>query len=390
MRRMLAWVLIFMMTISMAGCSSIAEEDAELMWMYVCSVGKADAIFIGTGDRDSVCLIDAGYAHSRGKILAAMEWLGVEKLDAVFVTHTDDDHVGGLEWLAESDIEIGAWYASAMYTEVKKEEKHPAVKAAKLDGQTVNWLKAGDSVALDGAVLDVLGPSVLNTDKDDNNSLVMMLRSAQGKILLAGDMEFEQESVLMSTGADLKCDVLKVGNHADNDTGSEAFIRAASPKIAVISTSTEEKPETPDPRLMNLLESTGAQVAVTQNANGGIFIKLSDGTLTGEYVNLPESETNVRIEAVIPGEDKIVLANSGEAQNLSDWYIVSEKGEEMFIFPEGITIGAGETLTIGTKTTDETCDLFWDDKKVIHQSKTDVITLYNHHGLTISAMTNGY
>jgi beta-lactamase superfamily II metal-dependent hydrolase len=56
-------------------------------------------------------------------------------------------------------------------------------------------------------------------------------------------MEFEQESVLLSTGAGLKCDVLKVGNHADNDTGSEAFIRAASPEIAVISTSTEEKPD---------------------------------------------------------------------------------------------------------------------------------------------------
>lgn len=388
MRKILIWMMILAMMLSMTGCYSNAEEDADLVWMYACSVGKADAILIGTGD--SVCLIDSGYAHSRGKILAAMEWLGVEKLDAVFVTHTDDDHVGGLEWLAESDIEIGAWYASAMYTGIKKEEKHPAVKAAKLDGQAVNWLKAGDSVPLNGAVLDVLGPSVLNTDKDDNNSLVMMLRSAQGNILLAGDMEFEQESVLLSTGADLRCDVLKVGNHADNDTGSEAFIRAASPKMAVISTSTEEKPETPDPRLVALLESTGAQVAVTQEATGGIFLKFREGTFSGEYVNLPEPGTNVSIESVVPGDDTITLSNAGEAQDLTDWYIMSEKGEEMFIFPEGTTIAAGSTLTIGTNSTDTPYDLHWDDKKVIHQSKTDTITLYNHHGMPVSTMTNGY
>lgn len=386
MRRTILWTLILTMLFVMTGCTAVGETG--LVWMYACSVGKADAIFVGVDD--FVCLIDAGYARSRGKILAAMEWLGVEKLDAVFVTHTDDDHVGGLEWLAESDIEIGAWYASAMYTGVKKEEKHPAVKAAKLDGQTVNWLKAGDNVPLGNAVLDVLGPSVLNTDKDDNNSLVMMLRSAQGNILLAGDMEFEQESVLLSTGADLSCDVLKVGNHADDDTGSEAFIRAASPAGAVISTDSAEKPETPDPRLMNLLKSIGAQVAVTQEATGGFFVKIRNGILTGEYVNLPEPQTSVKIESVVPGDDVITLSNSGDAQDLSDWYIMSEKGEEMFIFPENTTIASGSTLTIGTNTTEAPYDLLWDDKKVIHKSKTDVITLYNHHGLPVSSMTNGY
>ena len=384
MRRILILFLIFLL--SLCGCTAAGETND--VWMYACSVGKADAILVGAGD--SVCLIDAGYAYSRGKILAAMEKMGVDSLDAVFVTHTDDDHVDGLEWLAESDIKIGAWYASAMYTDVKKEEKHPAVKAAKKDDQQVNWLKAGDSVLLGDAVLEVLAPSVLNEDKDDNNSLVMMLRSGHGNILLAGDMEVEAESVLLSTGADIDCDVLKVGNHADDDTCSEAFIRAASPKVAVISTSTAEKQETPDPRAVALLENVGAEVVVTQEATGGILVKLNGGNASVERDDLFETWTSVLIGSVNADEDTIVLSNFGEAQDLSGWYIFSDKGNEMFMFPEGTVIGSGESLTVGTKSTSGRADLVWDDKKVIHKSKTDVITLYDRQGLPVSSMTNGY
>lgn len=385
MRRILTMVMIMAMIVSMTACGAAAE--ASDVWMYAVNVGKADAILVGVDGH--AALIDAGYAHSRGKILAAMKRMGVDRLDAVFATHTDDDHVDGLEWLAQSDIEIGAWYASAMYTGVKKEEKHPAVKAAKEDGQTVTWLKAGDSVPLGNAVLDVLGPSVLNTEKDDNNSLVMMLRTSQGNILLAGDMEFEQERVLLAAGADVRCDVLKVGNHADDDTGSEAFLRAASPEAAVISTSTEEKPETPDPRLVNFLVAMGAEVAVTQEASGGILVRLQNGTPAVERVSLPEPDRNIRIESVTPEEDTIVIANQGEAQDLTGWYLFSEKGGEMFIFPEGTSIGAGAELTVGTNTTDGKYDLHWDDKKVIHPSKTDLFTLYDSNGQAISRMTNG-
>lgn len=387
MQKMILWTVLLALILPMCGCAPAVGETGDV-WMYAVSAGKADAILVGAGD--SACLIDAGYSRSMGKILAAMRMMGVEKLEAVFVTHTDDDHVEGLEWLAASDVEIGAWYASAMYTGVKNEEKHPAVKAAKLDGQTVRWLKAGDSVPLGDAVLNVLAPSVLNNDKDDNNSLVMMLESAQGRILLAGDMEFEAEAVLLSTGENIACDVLKVGNHADNDTNSDAFVRAAKPKTAVISTDSYEKAETPDPRVVSMFRNLGAEVVVTQEATGGILVRLADGEPTVEKINLPDPQTGVIISAVKAGEDTITLSNPGEAQDLTGWYLISDKGGEMFVFPDGAFIPAGEAMTVGTNTTEKEFDLFWDDKKVVHKSKTDMITLYDHNGMPVSSMTNGY
>lgn len=368
-------------------CLLLTASAAAETWMYAVSAGKADAILLG-GD-GWAALVDAGYARSRGKILAAMRQMGVTRLDAVFLTHTDRDHAEGLEWLAESEIEVGAWYASAMFMGVK-EKKHPAVQAAKARNQEVVWLRAGDSVPLENAVFSVLAPSEPASDKDNNNSLVMMLESADGRVLLAGDMELPEEEILLGSGADLSCDVLKTANHGDDDANSEAFLRAAAPEIAVFSTSSAEKPGTPNPATVAALESLGAQVCVTESCTGGVLTRLSGGETSVEWVNLPEPETGVRIERVEPGADRITLANDGAADaDLSGWMLVSEKGNEWFVLPEGTTIAAGGRLILGTNSTDGAFDLLWDDKKVVHKSKTDLFTLYDANGMTVDAMDNG-
>lgn len=368
-------------------CLLLTASAAAETWMYAVSAGKADAILLG-GD-GWAALVDAGYARSRGKILAAMRQMGVTRLDAVFLTHTDRDHAEGLQWLAESEIEVGAWYASAMFMGIK-EKKHPAVQAARARNQEVVWLRAGDSVPLENAVFSVLAPSEPASDKDNNNSLVMMLESADGRVLLAGDMELPEEEILLGSGADLSCDVLKTANHGDDDANSEAFLRAAAPEIAVFSTSSAEKPGTPNPATVAALESLGAQVCVTESCTGGVLTRLSGGETSVEWVNLPEPETGVRIERVEPGADRITLANDGTADaDLSGWMLVSEKGNEWFVLPEGTTIAAGSRLILGTNSTDGAFDLLWNDKKVVHKSKTDLFTLYDANGMTVDAMDNG-
>ena len=368
-------------------CLLLTASAAAETWMYAVSAGKADAILLG-GD-GWAALVDAGYARSRGKILAAMRQMGVTRLDAVFLTHTDRDHAEGLQWLAESEIEVGAWYASAMFMGVK-EKKHPAVQAARARNQEVVWLRAGDSVPLENAVFSVLAPSQPASDKDNNNSLVMMLESADGRVLLSGDMELPEEEILLGSGADLSCDVLKTANHGDDDANSEAFLRAAAPEIAVFSTSSAEKPGTPNPATVAALESLGAQVCVTESCTGGVLTRLSGGETSVEWVNLPEPETGARIERVEPGADRITLVNDGAADaDLSGWMLVSEKGNEWFVLPEGTTIAAGGRLILGTNSTDGAFDLLWDDKKVVHKSKTDLFTLYDANGMPVDAMDNG-
>ena len=273
-RRLLAGAL----TVLMCGT---AQAQVEL---FAVNVGKGDALVVRAGDY--TCLIDTGKEKAQEQLEVALKALGVEALDAVFITHTDKDHVGGLKWLRESDIEIRAIYVSRYYPNTT-EKKHPAVKAAKKLDLTVNWLGAGDSVPLgdSGAVFRVLAPEMEIPDDEDDNSLVMMLESPDGRILLTGDMEHVEEAALLSSGADLRCDVLKVANHGDSDATSAALIAACAPSVALISTDSEEKPGTPDAGIVRNLQSIGCAVYATQDASLGIRVTLDGGRVAVENVN---------------------------------------------------------------------------------------------------------
>ena len=273
-RRLLAGAL----TVLMCGT---AQAQVEL---FAVNVGKGDALIVRAGDY--TCLIDTGKEKAQEQLEVALKALGVEALDAVFITHTDKDHTGGLKWLRESDIEIRAIYASRYYPNTT-EKKHPAVKAAKKLDLEVNWLGAGDSVPLgdSGAVFRVLAPAMEIPDDEDDNSLVMMLESPDGRILLTGDMEHVEEAALLSSGADLRCDVLKVANHGDSDATSAALIAACAPSVALISTSSEEKPGTPDPGIVRNLQGIGCAVCVTQDASLGVRVTLDGGRVAVENVN---------------------------------------------------------------------------------------------------------
>ena len=273
-RRLLAGAL----TVLMCGT---AQAQVEL---FAVNVGKGDALVVRAGDY--TCLIDTGKEKAQEQLEVALKALGVEALDAVFITHTDKDHVGGLKWLRESDIEIRAIYASRYYPNTT-EKKHPAVKAAKKLDLTVNWLGAGDSVPLgdSGAVFRVLAPEMEIPDDEDDNSLVMMLESPDGRILLTGDMEHVEEAALLTSGADLRCDVLKVANHSDSDATSAALIAACAPSVALISTDSAEKPGTPDAGIVRNLQGIGCAVCVTQDASLGIRVTLDGGRVAVENVN---------------------------------------------------------------------------------------------------------
>ena len=372
------------------GSRSEAAPAAASPELFCVNVGKGDALILRVGGWRG--LIDAGKPWAMGRVRGAMEVMGIDALDAVFLTHTDKDHAGGLEWLAAGDIPVGAWYASGYYTDVK-EDGHPAVEAAGARGQRVNWLTRGDVLPLGdtGAVLRVLAPFELSTDKDDNNSLVMMLETDQGRMLLTGDMELPEEAGLLKQGDDLSCDVLKAPNHGDSDTLSQAFARAAGADLAVISTDSYEKPGTPDPGVLARLKEAGTQVRVTQDAGLGVWVTLAGGVPEVRDVPFPEDEAQgLSIEGVYPGDDLIVMKNDGPDRDMTGWYLFSEKGNELFAFPEGTLFPSGGTLTVGTLSSNEgSYDLLWNDKKVIHQKKADGITLYDRYGRAADRRGNG-
>ena len=258
----------------------VQGDAAEtVLSLLAINVRKADALLLRSGN--SVYLIDTGTEESFARLYSVLKREGIDRLTGVIITHTDKDHAGGIAQLVDSDIEIENVYASAYYNK-KKESKHPAVKALKGTGRSVVFLASGDELPLDGGSLKVLGPLEKDGEKENNNSLVLLAEGGGGSMLLAGDMEFPEEDSLLKAGLIPHADVLKVGNHGEDDATSNALIAAIRPSLAVISTNTDDEPDTPSPRVLRLLASWDIPVLVTQDTENGVLITISGGRITTE------------------------------------------------------------------------------------------------------------
>ena len=279
-KRLLLLLVLLMLPVCLLAvlCETAPAESTELSLLAI-NVRKADALLLRCGT--SAYLIDTGTEERYEQMVRVLRDEGITRLTGVIITHTDKDHAGGLMDLMGSGIEIENVYASEYFNK-KKESKHPAVRALKGTGQEVIFLSAGDTLPLDGGKLTVLGPLERDEEKENNNSLVLLAEGGGGSILLTGDMEFPEEESLLEAGLIPHADVLKVGNHGNGDATSDELIKAVNPSVAVISTNTEDKPDSPDPRVMELLKSRNIEVLVTQDSESGILVALRNGQIVTE------------------------------------------------------------------------------------------------------------
>jgi len=274
MKRAFSWMLAALMgMLPLGGTVSRAEE----MSLMAFNVGKADSLLLRCGE--STYLIDTARGRNWDFLEEQLRTLGVEHLDGVLITHMDSDHVGGLKKLLKSGLETDHVYAPAFYLP-EDDKENPAEKAASKQGHEVEFLQGGAELPLDGGILRVIGPLRAATDKEDNNSLVLYVEAAGSSMLLAGDMEFPEEQDLLEAGVVPRAEILKVGNHGDNDATSNALLSAVQPSIAIISTSTEEKESTPAKRTLAALQTWGAEIYQTQEAKIGILVRVKDGEIT--------------------------------------------------------------------------------------------------------------
>lgn len=272
-------VLFFLALALLFSAVSGARAGNEEMTLFVINVRKADAMLLRCGG--SVYLIDTGTKKGADALLDVLRREGVTALTGVILTHTHADHTGGLKALLESGIAVEKIYTSRYYVLKKEDGKHPVDKAIGKKDYEVVYLSAGDTLPLDGGKLSVLGPRE-KSGLENCNSLVLLAEGGGGSILLTGDMEILEEESLLKAGLIPRADVIKIGNHGEGDATSEALIRAVQPALAVISTNSDDEPDTPDPRVIRLLARWNIPVLVTQDAKTGILITVRNGEVLYE------------------------------------------------------------------------------------------------------------
>ena len=278
-RRIFSAVSAFLLSCS--GVPASAEEPvaAGEMSFLAINVEKADALLLRCGEY--AYLIDTGTKDSFDKLHSVLLKNGITRLNGVILTHTHSDHTGGLKKLLKSDIAVNQVYASAFYNK-DEEGSHPAVKALKNTDREVVWLSAGDELPFGDGVLRAIGPIEKNEEAENCNSLVLYASAGGGTLLLTGDMEFPEEQSLLSSGLIPRADVIKIGNHGEDDATSAELIITVSPSVAVISTNSQKEPDTPSRRVMELLRRQNVEVLQTQDTDNGVLLIFRNGEIITE------------------------------------------------------------------------------------------------------------
>ena len=354
----------------------LAGQDFAILFV---NVGKADAAILRV--KDVTVLIDTGSAESAPQLIAALNALGVARIDAVFITHSHSDHLGGLDALS-ANYQIPMVY-SPFYSEADKNGIGKIVKRAEKLHLPHKELLAGDVVPITSDVsFTVLGPLSLNEADDNDNSLVLQFTYGTKTFLFAGDMQFAEEQAIIDSGASLKSDVLKVGNHGNPDATSDNFGALVSPAFAVISTDTSVDADSANPRVYAALPN--ATIEVTQDFPLGVLLTLdSSGAIALHNPARDSAASSVIVQAFDVAAQTITLANTGsEKADLSGMILFSARSDATLRFPDGTALDAGASLVIGVGE-----DIsFKGEDKPLSKKKDNTVLLFDRFGSPVSKL----
>jgi competence protein ComEC len=227
-----------------------AAMERGALEVDVLDLAQGDSILV-ISPKGSALLIDGGgrFAgfHGREEVpgpdpgeeaVSAYLWSrGIQKIDAVALTHAHQDHIGGLKAVLEN-FQVGRLW-------IGRETETPALAQLKqLAGRRhvrIEHELRGQSFLWDGGQVDFLWPQILPEEiapsAKNNDSLVVRLQYKERSVLLPGDAEKQAEYAMLSEteAGKLHAEVLKVGHHGSKNSTMPEFLEGVGPQIAIIS-----------------------------------------------------------------------------------------------------------------------------------------------------------
>lgn len=244
--------------------SYLIRFDPQTRYVQL-DVGQGDAALFRHGRR--AVLIDVGPADS----YEALRYLRREGLfvDAVILSHLDEDHAGALGVLLSSEVEIPDIITArgAMDEEVSQAVR-AALDVMKNKRIPLHEVRRGDRIDVGGISFDVLSPDDALSGSNER-SLLLYAIAEDVTFLLAGDLPVESEPASVP-----KTDVLKVAHHGSRNSTSDAFAISASPSLAIISVGENNWYGHPHRRVLDALK--GAKILRTDR-HGCITLRLKEG-----------------------------------------------------------------------------------------------------------------
>lgn len=307
-----AGILIMAILIGTAGYNTFADDEVVFV-----SVGQGDCTHIRSARQD--ILIDGGGSANYNvgtKIL--MPYLlanGAPDVDLALVTHLHTDHYLGIYQLA-GEYPVGSVGIPADYREsierLQSQNKRAKDNAPyngadsgsesgddrKSDSEgnrselpeNITYIESGTTIRIsDDVFIEPIWPVTkksISTDDPNENNMVYMINYRDIRIMVTGDLLESDELDMLQyyRGTDkLRCDILKVAHHGSHTSSCEAFLDAASPKIAVIQAGRNNMYGHPHQETLDKLGERGIEVFRT-DLDGAVGIDIGRHGITVDTI----------------------------------------------------------------------------------------------------------
>ncbi|MCK5666904.1 MAG: DNA internalization-related competence protein ComEC/Rec2, partial [Thiotrichaceae bacterium] len=232
-------------------------QASDGLKMTVLDVGMGTSVILQTSHHSLIYDLGPGnkFGYSLGEwvVLPFLLNEGISKPDRIVISHADQDHSGG--YYALLDDYEGIPLYSGTPEEILK--KFPELSKVTNCHTTQSWI-------WDGVKFEFISNQPDLSLSENDRSCVLKVTFNNNSFLIAGDIEFNQESALIKKNIlDLKADVLVAPHHGSLTSSSVEFIQAVSAQHIIFTTGFLNRWKFPRPEVVQRYVKTGSKVMQT-------------------------------------------------------------------------------------------------------------------------------
>lgn len=239
--------------------ASWMEPRLDNTRLTVLDVGQGQCLLLQSGGRSY--MVDCGGDQSELAADAAAETLlsmGITKLDAFILTHADQDHSGGLEYLlTRMDTQL-----VILPKECKQLWDIPKAQ--------VVYATENLDISDGNSTLHIFAPDFQGNSNE--MSLCILFDTEKCDILITGDRNQKSEKLLLARENIPQVDILIAGHHGASDSVSEELLQTAQPEIVCISAGANNRYGHPAKKTLERLGQFGCRIYRT-DLQGTITIR---------------------------------------------------------------------------------------------------------------------
>ena len=235
--------------------SYVPKNEAEVTFL---NVDNGDCAIIRLADNKTVVVDTGTESMCDFEVIPYLKRRNIDKIDYLFLSHNDSDHMGGTGLLAE---------------ELKVEQVITGgANNCNIENAEHRIVQKGDKINIGKACFEILYAPV-EAKNDNDSSVVMRMDFGESSFLFTGDMSKKVEQLIEKVDAD----VLKVSHHGAKSASTEEFLKRVSPKFSVISVEKNNRYGQPDAETLKRLCAQSYMVfrtdrdktiTITANLNG--------------------------------------------------------------------------------------------------------------------------